>query len=290
MSFDFDICLLTSTNLSEPHSEDELLARELLSEGLRVHLIAWENWETEAPSTASVLFRTTWGYVEKLSQFKKFLKQLSRTSLEIWNPLSMIRWNLDKKYLLDLKERGGSIVPTRMIKMSDYIEFTPYFEGFETTELIVKPSVGASAAHTFQVSQSQNEDDVIAKLQSLKGQNLIVQPQIESVLQEGEYSLVFIENELTHCVLKSPREGDFRVQTEHGGSVKIVPTPPAALQQARKILAKLSEEPLYARVDLVRSRNGGFLLMELELIEPQLFMDLHPASARSLAMALSKRL
>lgn len=289
-----DLILLSNRALTENwesiHEEDRLLLREFKAEGLKTEIVAWEDVAAEEFQTEGFLFRTTWGYHQQVPAFKKLLRKLQSGGWAVWNSVDLIRWNLHKKYLLELERYGCPIVASKLIASGEAFNFDFLLDYFESDSLIFKPAIGASAHNTFHLNADISEVEFHAVLQPLRNQDVLVQAFVPNVVDEGEYSLVFIGGELSHTVLKQAQEGDFRVQSEYGGTSTKHPTPPAALRVAKKILDQLNEEPLYARVDLVRIGDNEFALMELELIEPQLFLSLQEGSATRLAQIISKNI
>jgi len=284
-----DITILTSEQFNEPHSDDIFLSRALKEEGLRVDLQAWEELEPQSHDTGAYIFRTTWGYYRRLKDFKAFLRKLDETGKSVWNPISIIKWNLHKKYLLELRGKLLPVVPTEIVRVSDQLNLHHLSEKLGSERLVIKPCIGASGYLTFRFSSNTGLGEDEQKLIDLKGQDILVQPFIESIATEGEYSFIFVDGVFTHCVLKQPATSEFRVQSDHGGTESKIPAPPKGLQVARQILESLDEDILYARVDLVRHHSSWFL-MELELIEPQLWFRYEASAATALALALSKRL
>lgn len=285
-----DIVLLTSNTLAEVHQDDLLLAKALEEEALRVRIQSWEDYIPNSTNEASVLFRSTWGYFKELTRFKKLLKELSKTNVLTWNSLPLIRWNLDKKYILDLRKRSCPVIPTRILEPTHIFDFQALCLELGTEQLVLKPTVGAGSFNTFHIEEGSSLLAIETELQELRKSPMIVQAFVPSIVDEGELSLIFIENEFSHCVLKRPSDQDFRVQEAFGGQEELIPAPPAAVRIAKGILRCLDEEPLYARVDLVRTGRSLYQLMELELIEPNLWLTEYPRAASFLAQAISKRL
>lgn len=285
-----DLVLLTTQQLPEAHEDDLLLARCLEQQGLRVRLENWEDFHPNPELAAGVLFRTTWGYYKELSKFKRLLKEFQKTSLMVWNPIETIRWNLHKKYLLELRKRGLPVVPTKVIEPDQMWSFYQVTQSFECESLVVKPAIHAGGYDAYHIEAGETFEQFIKEMDRFRGQSLLVQPFLPAVIEEGELSLIFIDGEFSHCILKRPRDGEFRVQPQHGGYAELIPCPDAALAAAYKILNELSHEHLYARVDLVRVGKAKYLLMELELIEPNLWLTREPSAATRLAQSLSKQL
>jgi hypothetical protein len=214
------------------------------------------------------------------------LSEIERSGTPLYNPLSLVRWNLHKNYLRDLQSKGVPVVPTayaRRLASPDNLK--AHFQNFATDELILKPPVNVNAFNTFRVPKSGVES-LFPELQAVYGSRpYMAQPFMPAIIAEGEFSLIYFNGQFSHAILKTPAGGDFRVQEEHGGLITAV-TPEESLRTAgRRAVDALPAAPLYARVDLVR---GGeeFLIMELELIEPSLYLRMHPAAPDRFANAL----
>ena len=124
--------------------------------------------------------------------------------------------------------------------------------------------------------------------QTFERRPFFVQPFIDSVQSEGEYSLFFFGGDYSHAILKRPRPGDFRTQEEHGADILSIDAPPALIATARSVLGVVSPQPVYVRADFVRDTGARFRLMELELIEPSLYFRTDPGSASRFAKALAR--
>jgi glutathione synthase/RimK-type ligase-like ATP-grasp enzyme len=148
----------------------------------------------------------------------------------------------------------------------------------ETENIIIKPTVSANADDTFLVNKAEFKKLTQTIKNTFSSKQLIVQPFIDSVITEGEYSLFYFGDKFSHCVLKKPKENDFRVQEEHGGRLKLSEAEDNMLSTAESVLKALPESALYARIDLIRS-NNQFLLMEVELIEPSLYFNMDEKAA-----------
>ncbi|TVQ78107.1 MAG: hypothetical protein EA369_07580 [Bradymonadales bacterium] len=283
-----NLILLTTETLKEPLEDDLLLARALEANGLRVSLENWERFEPESQRMQAVLFRTTWGYPKKLKAFKNLLKSLSKSGLDVWNSPNQIRWNLKKDYLLKLEGLGYPVIPSKLLRREELRNISDILSKLEYESFVIKPLVGSSALGCHRLELGDSLELLTQELQNSNCDHWLLQEFQETLITEGELSLVFFENEFSHAALKRPGQDDYRVQEELGGKVEITPCPSEALRVAKKILNGLEEEPLYARVDLVR-KNKGYLLMELELIEPDLFLRLHKPSVAQFSSSLLKR-
>lgn len=287
MSF-VDCVILSSRELTEVHSDDLELTRALQAQDIRSQIVAWEDFNPQSNDCGFILFRTTWGYYKNLAQFRELLSGLNELSIPTWNPPDLIRWNLHKRYLLNLEKRGVGIVPTLMRERGSDLKLIEAAETLDSDLLVIKPAIGASAYHTHLVDLARikglSPEDELIKIS--KSHDLMIQAFVPEVQSEGEYSLIFIETQLTHCVLKKPDDQDFRVEPSKAQKISC---PPQALSAAQRALRAVESDYLYARVDLVHS-EGRFLVMELELIEPELFLRLEPRAAELLASSISKRL
>jgi hypothetical protein len=215
-----------------------------------------------------VLPLLAWGYPLHVVHWFQSLDAWEAAGLTFANSIKLLRWNTDKDYLLDLEEAGVATVPTietHTLSLNDLAEARAHFQ---CDTLIVKPSISAGAVRTYRLNASDPIPfDVLER-------EMLIQPLLPAIMSEGEYSLFYFGGQLSHTILKTPAKGDFRVQPQHGGREQSVTPPPDAIALAENALAAAPAPPLYARVDMVRGVMGEFRLIELELIEPALFLGL----------------
>lgn len=266
--------------------EDRQVAEALRKSGASVHLRAWSDagWSDLVGPGHVVLIRSCWDYHHHRERFGAWLDEVAATGANVWNPPSLIRWNMDKRYLLGLEERGVAIVPTVVRSQVETADLVALGAEMSCEELVIKPTVGASAEGCRRVRPA---DTGAIALPTETGPWLI-QPFVDAIVDEGEWSLVSIDGELRHAVVKRPASGDYRVQEELGGSSTRLPIPEDLRAAATTIVDAAPEPPLYARIDLVRWR-GRVRLMELELIEPHLFFEDGDEGLRALVRALERR-
>lgn len=239
--------------------DDARLASALSGAGIS---FTCQDWTKYAPAPGDqVLVRTIWNYTKYPAQFLKMLDELEANKCRVANPLSVLRWNSDKTYLVELFQRGLPVIPTNVIAA-----FQPDEMSFSGQSLIVKPAIGSSGIHAFLI---ESEKDW-SKTAVLTGQKVIVQPFLDSVINSGEVSFIFFGNVFSHAVLKFPATKDFRVHEEHGGTSR--PYQPSAkqIETAQKFLEATPNRSAYARVDMIVS-GADLLLVELELIEPSFY-------------------
>jgi len=234
----------------------------------------------------AVVIRSCWDYHRRPGEFLSWIDRLAEARIPIWNSRELVRWNADKRYLLELSERGLPTVPT--VVSSTAYDVTRAAASRGWTRFVVKPAVSASAYETHALTPPLDQAAAASLSRALAMGDVLVQPFVEEVERDGEYSFSFIEGELSHAAIKRAARGDFRVQTEYGGSVTRVEAPTDLVAQAATALAALPETPLYARVDGV-VRDGRLLLTELELIEPNLFLGHAPGASDRLAGAIARR-
>ncbi len=219
-----------------------------------------------------------WGYHQMPARWLALLDDLA--GLPVLNPVSVLRWNSDKAYLLDLATKGVPVVPTLSfdaLAQGDLATARAHFGG---DDLVIKPPMSGGADGTYLLRGAAP-----APTEAL-GKRTLVQPMMPHITSEGEFSLIFFGGQFSHAILKTPLSGDFRVQAQFGGTDRRVTPEPAALAAALAALAQTPEPAAYARVDLIRDAQGGFALMELELIEPYLWLDHAPDGGRGFVAAL----
>ncbi|MGH9948226.1 MAG: ATP-grasp domain-containing protein, partial [Pyrinomonadaceae bacterium] len=200
------------------------------------------------------------------------------------NPLEIVRWNLDKRYLREMEQRGARIVPTIWDAQYNADNFSDWQSTFDNADLIIKPYVSATAEHTYRLaSYDAGLETIFAKRQ------FMVQPFMPNIVDEGEFSLFFFNGEYSHAINKQPKPADFRVQEEHGGIITEVFPDAGLLRAATETLAMIGRNLLYARIDFVRDETDNFALMELELIEPALYLRMNDGAPERFAAAIDKR-
>jgi hypothetical protein len=224
--------------------------------------------------------RTTWDYQHDCPGFIAALERIAAAT-RLWNPLEVIRWNIEKTYLGELAARGIAIVPTEFGRGSPGGTLAA-----RSGRHILKPVVSANADHTYVVDGGEPDSWPAHLAATFAGRPWMLQPFVRSVLSEGEHSLFYFAHRYSHAVVKRPRAGDFRVQEEHGGDIART-EPVADLRAAADaVLAVLPRPLLQARVDLVRLDGGQPALMEVELIEPSLYFRTDAGAAGRFADAL----
>ncbi len=275
------IAFLTTDDLHGHVSDDQLAVAPLQQLGWQVVFVSWRQ-PTDWRRFAGVVIRTPWDYTDEPDAFVDVLKEIEDAGTALANPLPMVRWNLNKTYLRELASAGLSVVQTQWIDVLEQGAFDRAFEQFACQEMVLKPQLGASAKDTFRLGPSGLSPEILGLY---AGRPCMLQPFLAQVVSEGEYSLFYFSGQLSHTINKRPAAGDFRVQEEHGGLPSALEPEPGMCRLAQQVLDFLPQMPLYGRVDMVRS-SSGFALMELELVEPSLYLRLADHAPLALARAI----
>lgn len=230
---------------------------------------------------ALILPLLAWGYQRDTPTFFALLDRLEAAALPVLNPVRLIRWNCDKAYLADLAAVGVPVVPTIHVERLDVAALAAARRAFGSDRLVVKPPISGGADGTFLL----DPDDPLPA--GWTDRRMLIQPHCPAISSEGEWSLFHFNGRYSHAIIKRPATGDFRVQEQFGGREEAVEPPAAALALADAALAAAPAPTLYARIDMVRLPDGSLALMELELIEPALFLHLAADGGAAFAAAVS---
>jgi glutathione synthase/RimK-type ligase-like ATP-grasp enzyme len=273
-----------------PHlaPDDRGLIAALARAGVDATATVWSR-DREWDQFDAVVIRSCWDYHRRVGEFLAWLGRLAANRIPTWNSLELIEWNADKRYLLDLARAGVATVPTVVLSPASVDDVLDAASTRGWKRFVVKPAVSASGYETHALTAPLDEDSIRLVSRAVAVGDVLVQPFVEEVERHGEYSFTFIDGTLSHAAIKRAADGEFRVQTEYGGSVTLVDAPPALADSAATALAAVPEAPLYARVDGV-ARDDAFVVTELELIEPNLFLGYAAGATDRLAGAIASRL
>jgi hypothetical protein len=283
------IALVTSSKFPNLTADDRLLLAPLSERGIHAEPAIWDDPRVDWSSYDAIVLRSTWDYHLKPEKFLRWIDAVATTTrAPLWNPPELVRWNANKIYLRDLDASGMTIVPTLWPERDERATLRGRLREAGWEKAVIKPCISATA-HRTQVVTHETADSAQALLDELCiGPGAMVQKFMGSIVDVGEWSLMFFDRVFSHATLKTPKPGDFRVQSDFGGSDRLADPPSHVLRSATTILESV-EPTLYARVDGVVEDNQ-FHLMELELIEPALFLSSHPAAATRFAEAIAKKL
>ena len=268
-------------------NDDQLVADALRHRGIAVVPAVWDDADTDWARFACVVIRSPWDYHLRADEYRAWLRALASAHVNLWNPAEAVLANIDKRYLLDLAERGVPVVPTVYLPCGVSCRLVHLLETRKWNEVVIKPAVSASAHGTWRSSLATALEDQRALDSQIRTANLLVQPYLEEVAQEGEWSIVFFAGRYSHSALKRPAQGGYKVQSELGGSAEPAEPSSALVEQAAAVLTNVDARLLYARVDGV-DRAGQFTLMELEINEPYLFVATAPGAPERFADAIAQ--
>lgn len=293
----YDVVILTDHRYVHPKEineynrtvllEDKLVQKALEKLELKTHRISWDDVHFDWSSTHYALFRTTWDYYYRFQEFSKWLDKVSKET-KLINSEQLIRWNIDKRYLKDLENKGVPIPPTVVIEKGSKTTLQTIHQQYQLKDTVLKPVFSGSARHTYRLNK-ENLAHYEATFQELVAQeSMLLQTFQHNIITEGEKSLMLFNCEYTHAVLKVAKRGDFRVQDDFGGSVHEYHPTEDEIAFAENAVNACDEKPIYARVDILNDNDGRIALVELELIEPELWFRHRPGAAEKLAIAIKK--
>lgn len=270
--------------MPEPDADEELLLDALRERGIATRLAAWndphEDWDARVPT----VIRSTWNYIHALPAFLAWAERAERAAA-LWNPLAVVRGNVHKRYLVELAARGIPCVPTSLFERGSRVDLDRHVRERGWRRLILKPAVGAGSFDTRRFEPSEILEAQRHLERILQRGDALVQPYLESVEDHGERAIVCIDGQITHAVRKSPRFAD--------GVESVSPALPVEPEEralAEAVLALVPARLLYARVDVAPGPDGRPRVMELELVEPSLFLRQHQPALARLVQALEHRL
>lgn len=271
-------------NLDELFEEDNLLLRGFRSQGWDAEPVVWNRPDVDWDAFDVALIRSTWDYLDEQELFLRVLSQIEASACKLFNPLDAVRWNIDKHYLFDLEKWGVPIIPTLLASTVDSDALHGLFPRWQGNSVILKPTVGLAGSYTYRVSLDELAETLASLRSSQPNREYLIQPFVEDVITEGEWSFIYFNRQLSHILLKKPAPNDYRVQGIYGGTIQPVTPSPQDLLQAETIITKIPFDFLYARLDLVRVA-GQLSVIEIELIEPIFSFNLVPDSIARLVQA-----
>lgn len=290
------IALLISANLasnapdrrSDAHRFDlqlDILQQGFAPHGLTLDAVRWSDPAIDWSRYAAVMVNCAWDYQDDHEKFLRTLDAITALGVPVFNSPDTVRWNIRKTYLREMEKRGIAIIPTLWPEAPTAPDIREAMAAFGANDVVLKRQVGAGAR-----SQVRYTKDNIPASGRVLDRPGMIQPFVPSIATEGEYSFLFVDGEFSHALVKRAAEGDYRIQEAYGGKSSTIDPSSADLRQASAVLEAIDETPLYARVDMVRGLDGSLLLMELEVIEPDLYVKDGPHIGAMLGKALARRL
>lgn len=262
---------------------DDLLIEPFANAGYSIDTVSWRNADFDFSEYESVIVRSPWDYQQAPAAFMACLERIA-SQTQLINPLALMQWNLDKRYLRDLDAEEVAVLPTVWLEDYEHDTLASAFSEFNSNEIVIKPCISANADDTFRLTREAlvAQQGLLEEVFSTRP--AMVQPFVTSVVEKGEVSLFYFAGELSHAILKTPKRGDFRVQEEHGGSLSVISPDASMLESAEQALHAMPTDYLYARVDLLQ-HDGQWCIIELELIEPSLYFNLDDRSPQCFVSA-----
>ena len=253
--------------------------------GWQVEPVRWRTADVDWDDYDAVYIGVPWDYPQEPERFMALLTEIDQSRALLVNDMALVRWSVAKTYLRDLEDRGAAIVPSLWHDEMNPAVLESAFEAHGTDRIIVKPIVSTNATNTYLLTRERavTLEDELAEV--FRRRPFVVQPFIDNILTDGEYSLFYFNRVLSHATCKVPKPGDFRVQEEHGAALVSIEPESALVETGDSVINLVDPMPMYARADFVRGPDGRFLVMELELIEPSMYLRMDDQAPKRFAEA-----
>ena len=276
-------------NLEELFEEDRLLIRGFEREGFQAQPVVWNDPAIDWNQFDIALIRSTWDYLDEQERFLEVLSQIEASDCRLFNPLVAARWNIDKHYLFDLERWGVPVIPTYIATNIETGTLHEFLHNTQAQTVLLKPTIGLGGSYSHRAALNDLKEAITALRARQPQHEYLMQPFIESITTEGEWSFIYFNRRLSHVLLKKPAPDEYRVQGIYGGTVQVARALPEDLIQAEAVMATLPFDLLYARLDFVRI-GRQLSVMEVELIEPIFSFNLVPESIGRLVEAVRSRI
>lgn len=283
------VVIATCNPLPAFDPEHQPIIDALATHGVQTEVVAWDAKAYDWSLADLVIIRSTWDYHRRRDEFIAWAEIVARAS-KLWNPYEIVRWNSHKRYLEELREQGVPTVPTFWLNQGEAHDLSAFFNGTEWAHAVIKPAVSAGAENTRRFSRDERLSAEEHIKQITATSDAMLQQYLPSVETYGERSLIYFGGTFSHAVLRPAMLAKDRPQTAAIELTSAVAATRDERQAAKLVLSKVRWPWLYARVDLAPGPDERPMLMELELIEPSLFLRHAPAAAERLAEEIRKRL
>jgi glutathione synthase/RimK-type ligase-like ATP-grasp enzyme len=283
------VALVTCERLAALAADDHLLVRALADIGIASVPAVWSDADVDWTSFDALVMRTPWDYFQRAAEFRVWLDRRIGDRAVMCNSHEILDWNFDKSYLEDLARAGVALVPTLTVAKNGGGDIAASARERGWNEIVVKPTIGGGGYRVLRFLLDDIDRYASQIEKTLEDRGVLVQPFLPEIQTDGELSLLFFDGAFSHAVRKRPKAGDYRVQDEFGGTHERVPVTDEIVAQARMCIEKAPAPTVYARVDGV-VLGGRFLLMELEVFEPSMFLADHPEAPSRFARAIERRL
>jgi glutathione synthase/RimK-type ligase-like ATP-grasp enzyme len=282
------LALITWSGVPQGAESERLMLPHLADSGVETEIVDWRSTDCDFSKFGLIVLRSCWDYHLRAAEFIDWLQRVAQAT-PVLNPIDTVLWNHSKFYLREVEALGIEIAPTIFVSGKAAIAAADRSQIESWLKIVAKPAVSASAHKTWLMDGVALPTDADLA-QQMGGAPFLIQQFIPEIQTEGEISFVYIDGRFSHAVLKRPADGDFRVQKEHGGAAEFFHPDSQLLVRANQIAATVPQvrNALYCRIDAV-ARDGNLVLMELELIEPELFLGLAEGAAERFAKAIVRR-
>ena len=277
------IGILTCRTYAGAYDNEVALAAEI-NKKFKVDILIWNDPNIDWTSYNYLIFKSIWDYFEYPTEFLAWITMLENNNIKTLNPLHVIKKNQHKFYLRDLQQQGIDIIPTVFLPKNTSLDLS-FLKEKNWERAVIKPAVSGGAYLTKLFSQSQISAMEAEYLPIAQERDLLVQPFMPEIQTDGEISLLFFRGLFSHAVLKKPIGDDYRVQSQFGGQYQTYFPTNELIETAKNITKRFGDDLLYTRVDGIL-KNDKFLLMEVELIEPDLYFNHAPDAKKTYLTAL----
>lgn len=286
------LVLVASCDLSEVFDvevddDDEAVVAALRRAGAAARIEYWDDPSVDWAAADAVVIRSVWNYQGRRDDLVSWAADVGEVT-SLFPDADVVRWNTHKSYLLELEDRGVPIVPTAWLGRGDEVDLAALATSRGWDRVVAKPAVGAGSVGLVVAPEPAVAQDEFAAL--VADHDVLVQPLYDRIMTDGERSVVLVDGRVSHGLHKMPAADEVRVQVEFGGRYSPWDVDRETARLAEWTVESMGVDPLFARVDLVPSDDGTWHVIEVELVEPALFVDWAPGSADRLARALLARL
>ena len=282
------IAILTCDQLPNLNLADQPLIEKLAENNVVAIPMVWDDPNTDWTDFDYLIFRNTWDYFEKETQFNNWLNYIEKLGMKTLNSIAIIKQNKHKFYLREMERNGVTILPTIFIDKTNALDMRKLIPS-HWKKAVVKPAFSAGSYQT-EVFETADVDKINSQYQSIAAEKeLLLQEFMPEIQTLGETSFIFFNKQFSHAVNKKPADGDFRIQVQFGGTYTLISPDSNLIAQAQKIVDGFPSDLLYARVDGIII-NNQLLLMEVECIEPDLYLNLSEGAIDRFTKAIVQHL
>jgi len=269
--------------------EDKILSQVLNELNIPNEIIPWSAPDEDWSRFSFLLIKSVWDYFDFYPEFLNWIKHIKTLEIPVLNDLDTILWNSSKTYLLEIQAKGFPVIAGKLLEKGTNFNGDALRESMDSESWVLKPLVSGGAKNTLKIKAKDWNSQIEKINELLEHESFLIQPFVKEVAEVGEYSLIFFNGKFSHAVLKTPAKDDFRVQHYFGGTIATIQPSAKMLDSCQNLVDEFASESLYVRVDGVEV-DGVFHLMELEMIEPYLFLVLDEKAIPNYKEALIARL